>query len=282
MLGAGRAEIECVCTFPPLVGLNPCQPGDGCTAEPVYLITTIINWAVGGSRVGGPNTVPAPAFIRFLCGIVCEHKPCGQGKPQPGPAIVARGTWWARDKLFARGWGENCRAWVTQALDLPCLWEWMQGFPTLSSSFAFPFCRRRKGTVVELAPTPLLHCLPLLLLWKRSLMGLSPRFISASLQFLSLTHMPRIFSGDLPSTDLLWCTNTCRSQGGSYFPRQMSPSVKKIISCKLGCSYSSCRANCSGKKGMWLSPGSLWSCFLRGYWTRFNAPLRHPTGDLGT
>lgn len=43
MLGAGQAKIECVCTFPPLARLNPCQAGDGCTAEPVYLITTIIN-----------------------------------------------------------------------------------------------------------------------------------------------------------------------------------------------------------------------------------------------
>lgn len=42
-LWAGWARIECVCTFPPLTGLNPCQPGDGCTAEPVYLITRIIN-----------------------------------------------------------------------------------------------------------------------------------------------------------------------------------------------------------------------------------------------
>lgn len=43
MQGVGGARIECVCTFPPLTGLNPCQPGDGCTAEPVYLITRIIN-----------------------------------------------------------------------------------------------------------------------------------------------------------------------------------------------------------------------------------------------
>lgn len=75
MPGAGGAGTECVCTFPARVGLNPCQPSDGCTAEPVYLITTIINQIVRGSGVGGPNTASAPGFTRSLCRIVHERKP---------------------------------------------------------------------------------------------------------------------------------------------------------------------------------------------------------------
>lgn len=44
--GAEGAKTEYICTFPAYVGLNPCQPSDGCTAELVYLITAIINQIV--------------------------------------------------------------------------------------------------------------------------------------------------------------------------------------------------------------------------------------------
>lgn len=147
MLGAGWAKIECVCTFPPLVGLNPCQPSDGCTAEPVYLITTIINQIVGGSGVGGPNTIPAPAFIRFLCGIVCvSTSPVGReshcqalGHGEQGTSCLHKDG----EKIAG-----SLRHWIC-----PIFGNESRVFLTLTSSFAFPFCRRRKGTVTELAST---------------------------------------------------------------------------------------------------------------------------------
>lgn len=66
-----------------------------------------------------------------------------------------------------------------------------------------------------------------------------------------LSHTsPATFPENCPPFTYTLCTNAC----GFYFPRQMSPSVKKIISFKLGCSYSSWEANCSGKKGICPSP----------------------------
>lgn len=73
------------------------------------------------------------------------------------------------------------------------------------SHLRLPFLSAEGERALWLHWLPLLiffTALPPLLLWKKSFMGLSPLSIRASLQFLALTHVARIFSGELPSISL--------------------------------------------------------------------------------
>lgn len=132
---------------------------------------------------------------------MCEHKPCGQGKPLPGPAIVAepQGDLVSKGQAVCTRMGRKLQglglSGTASALSL--------GMNSPHSHLSLPFLSAEGERALWLNWLPLLFftLLPLLLLWKGSSMGLSPCFIRASLQSLSLTHMPRIFSGELPSND---------------------------------------------------------------------------------
>lgn len=141
---------------------------------------------------------------------MCERKSCRQGKPLQSPAILAepRGDVVSKAQAVCTGTGTKLRGLVFLSHRICHIFgNECRISPRLQiclrMAFAFPLCRRSKGTGFALAsPTHLPHHPPLLLvLWERPFMGrsLPPDSIRASLQFLAVTHMPSNFSGKLPS-----------------------------------------------------------------------------------
>lgn len=192
---------------------------------------------------------------------MCKRVLCTQGQQPQSSATVAelRQEVVSKGQALCRGDREKITgARVSQTLDLLYLWKPACNFPTLTASLENGVClsslqkEKQHGGDTSFPhpssspPSP------------SSSSRKSHLWDTASLPAPSgppcnfeLSHTsPATSLENCPPFTYTLCTNACRS----YFPRQISPSVKKIISFKLRCSYSSWGANCSGKKGTCPSP----------------------------